>query len=304
MLMKREDGTDKSADKSADKTLGERLTAYFTDLFRREPKVSANEAFDGALSGLAESVKSIVNDDGEADREDMLAKSFAQFHEHVSPLLGDRVLQQPTDKQGELPMSAILKALGLAEDASEEDALKAIAEMAKARRKENGNDEEEEEDEEDDDEKKREKAFKALPEAVRKQIAAGEDAIKRVQKLEDETQLATFTKRAVEAGLPASEGATLQKLSKVDPEAADKLLAHAKAGWTAAKEAGAFREIGASGGGGGATTAYDQFSALAQKYLKDHPDSNLTSEQAFAKVYQDPANKALRIQEARESGRA
>ena len=66
--------------------------------------------------------------------------------------------------------------------------------------------------------------------------------------------------------------------------------------------AGVFKEFGSTGLNGGGT-AFDQLTALAQKYLKDHSGENITSEQAFAKVYADPANKQLRIQEARESGR-
>ena len=276
---------------------------FFADLFGREHEPEPSENFDQALSGLAESVKSII-DDPDADKDDMLAKSFAQFHDHVSPLLGDRVLQQSTDKK-ETPMSAILKALGLKEDASEEDALKAIAEMAKARRRngngngKNGEDEEEEEEEEEEEKKK----IAALPESVRKQLAEGAEAKKRVEKLEQDAALVVFTKQATDAGMPATEGVTLQKAYAGDKESIDKIVAQVKSGFAAAQEAGAFKEFGAAGSGG-TTTAFQQVTALAEKYLKDHPGEKLTPEQAFAKVYQDPANKSLRLQDARESGRA
>jgi hypothetical protein len=291
---------------------------FFADLFTREPEPAADDTFDQALAGLAESVKSIINDD-EADTDDMLAKSFAQFHEHVSPLIGDRASpRQSTDKKGDPIMSAILKALGLKEDASEEDALKAIADLAKARRKEEDKEEEEEEGEEEEEEREHEKrrrkkeeeeeeeeekALKVLPARVRKQIADGQDAIKRVQKLEDEAALAAFTKRAVESGLPATEGATLQKLFKASPEAAEKMLTLTKSALAAAHEAGAFKEFGTTGGNGGGT-AFEQFTSMAQKYLRDHPGEKLSESQAFAKVYEDPANAKLRVQDARETGRA
>ena len=214
------------------------------------------------------------------------------------------------------------KALGLNEDASEEDALKAIAALAEKarRREENGDEEDEEEEEEEEDKKKRrgkgrdkdkeeeeeeEKMLKlrrTLPAALQKQIAEGQEAMKRVKKLEDEATLASFTKRAVESGLPASEGETLQKLFAAAPKEAEQLLKLTVAGFAAAKEAGVFKEFGSTGLNGGGT-AFDQLTALAQKYLKDHSGENITSEQAFAKVYADPANKQLRIQEARESGR-
>ena len=303
-LLKRDDDGEPVDNADKKSSLTTRVSEFFSNLFRAEPQASAAEQFDGALAGLAESVKSIVTDDGEADRDDMLAKSFAQFHEHVSPLLGDRVLQQPTDKQGDLPMSAILKALGLKEDASEEDALKAIAEMAKARRK-NGNGkngDKEEEEEEEEEEEKEEKALKALPEKLRKQLEEGAEAKRRVEKLEHEAALVAFTKQAVDAGMPPAEGVTLQKAYAGDKEAIDKIVILCKTGFASAREAGAFKEFGASGAGGTAT-AFEQVTALAQKYLKDHPGEKLTPEQAFAKVYQDPANKSLRIQDARETGR-
>jgi hypothetical protein len=290
---------------------------FFADLFTREPEPAAEQTFDQALAGLAESVKSIINDD-DADTDDMLAKSFAQFHEHVSPLIGDRASpRQPTDKKGDPIMSAILKALGLKEDASEEDALKAIADLAKARRKEEDKEEEDEEEEEEEeerehekrrrrkeeDEEEEEKALQALPARVRKRIAANEETAKRVQKLEDEAALAGFTKRAVESGLPATEGATLQQLFKTAPDAAEKMLTLTKSALAAAREAGAFKEFGTSGGNGGGT-AFEQFTSMAQKYLRDHPGEKLSESQAFTKVYEDPANAKLRVQDARETGRA
>jgi len=287
----------------------ERVAEFFADLFKRQDEHAVAESFDAALAGLAESVKSIMDDDSDADKDDMLAKTFTQFHEHITPLLGDRASpRQPTDKQGDDPMSAELKkALGLKEDASEEDALKAIAELAqKARRgQENGNgDDEEEEDEEDDeDEKKKEKALKALPPSIRKMISDGQEAITRVAKLESDAALVGFEKQCVDVGLPIAEAVTLQKAYGGDKEAIDKLLKLTKSGFAAAKQAGAFKEFGASGNGGGGT-AFEQFTALAAQYLKDHPTEGLTPEQAFSKVYQDPAHKALRTKDAQETGRA
>ena len=275
-------------------------TDFFINLFSPEPDRVA-ENFDQALAGLAESVKSIIDDADDSDKQDMLAKTFAQFHEHVSPLLGDRALPtQPTDKK-EFPMSAILKALGLSQDASEEDALKAIAEMAKQRPpKKDEEDEEEEEEEEEEDE---EKALKALPAGIRKMIADGQDAIKRVAKLENEAALAAYVKQAIDIGLPESEASTLQKAYSGDKESVDKLLKLTKSSFAAAKQAGVFKEFGAPGNGASGS-AFDQFTTLATQYLKDHPSEKLTPEQAFAKVYSDPAHKHLRVQDARESGRS
>ena len=218
----------------------ERVAEFFADLFKRKDDGLIADNFDDALAGLAESVKSIMDDDGAADKHDMLAKTFTQFHDHVSPLIGDRASpQQPTDTQ-ENPMSAaLMKALGLKEDASEEDALKKIAEMAKARRRNgngNGNgdkdkEDDDDEEEEDDEEKRLAKAFAALPASIRKSLADGAAAIKRVQKLEDEAALvrALTEKRIKGAALdvydcePLPQGHPLYYLENVllSPHCAD-----------------------------------------------------------------------------------
>lgn len=287
-----------------------RIADYFAGLFKRKDEAALADQFDDALAGLAESVKSIVDDDSDADKEDLLAKTFTQFHQHITPLLGDRASpRQPADKGDDIMSAQLLKALGLKDDASEEDALKAIAELAKAaaakaRRNGNGNGNGDGDDEEeDDDDEEEKKKLAALPASVRKMIEDGQDAIKRVKKLEDEAALAGFAKQCAEIGLPDSHAATLQKAYSGDKAAVDELLKLTKSGFAAAKAAGVFKEFGASGGTGGGT-AFEQFTALAAKYLKEHASEGLTHEQAFSKVYQAPENKDLRLLEAKESGRA
>ena len=292
----------------SDVPYAERVSTFFADLFSRKEDGSVVEDFDEALAGLAESVKSIIDDDTDTDKEDLLAKTFTQFHEHVSPLIGGPAPpRQPTDKKGDTIMSAqLLKALGLKDDASEEDALKAVAALiAKAKREDKDEDEDEDEDEEEEERaKEKEKALKSLPESVRKMIADGQDAIQRVKKLEADAAMVAFTKQCADIGLPESHAVTLQKAYGGDKPAIDELLKLTKTGFAAAKEAGAFKELGWGGEGGGGRTAHEQFTALATKFLKEHPGEKLTHEQAYAKLYQDPAYKDLRIQDARESGRA
>lgn len=305
-------------------TYSERVADFFASLFKRKDDGRVAADFDDALAGLAESVKSIVDDDGDVDKDDMLAKTFTQFHEHIIPLIGDRASpRQPTDK-GDKHMSAILKALGLKEDATEEDALKAVADLMAKAKKERDDEEDNEEEEEDEEEKERkkaakakrkpkkeedeeeeekEKALQALPAGIRKMIADGQSAMDRVKKLEADAQLAGFVKQAADIGLPDTEAVTLQKAYDGDKAAIDKLLKLTKTGFAAAREAGAWKEFG-SYGNGGTGTAFEQFTAMARQYLKEHPAEKLTHEQAFAKVYEDPAHRDLRVQDARETGRA
>jgi hypothetical protein len=67
----------------------------------------------------------------------------------------------------------------------------------------------------------------------------------------------------------------------------------------ALKKSGAFKELGATGGNGGSDKAIDELNAKAAEYRKAHPEAS--EAQAFAKVYQDPANKELAQRERRES---
>jgi 7-keto-8-aminopelargonate synthetase-like enzyme len=138
-----------------------------------------------------------------------------------------------------------------------------------------------------------------VPEYVRKLLDEGEEAKKRLQKLEDERELQKFEKIARDYSVPASEATALMKLSKADPEALNKLLAHTKAGWAAAQKAGVFAELGATGGNGGDTSAYAEMEAKAAEYHKTHPE--LSIHQCFEKVYTDPANREIAKRERMES---
>ena len=111
---------------------------------------------------------------------------------------------------------------------------------------------------------------------------------KRLADLEAGGNLQSLTKRATEAGLPESEGATIQKALSGDKEAVEKLLEFIKTATAAAKVGGVFKEFGASGGTGVVSTAYDELAGLAKAIMKSDP--KMTFPVAFAKVYEDPAN--------------
>jgi len=119
---------------------GSRFAEFIESLFTVNPvgEPVVSEIVTEATESLAESVKSII-DDGAEDKDAMLAKTFTQFHSHLETelgksLSGDRAsaVKQPAAKEN--PMTAaLLKALGLTEDTSEENALKAIAEILATR---------------------------------------------------------------------------------------------------------------------------------------------------------------------------
>jgi hypothetical protein len=310
MLMKNKDGSDADPSK---KTVTSRITEYLGKLFGAATAAEWQAALDDSVAKLAASVKSIIEDDS-VDKGDMLNKSFTQFHEHLNgemtKQLSGRAPLQPNAEPGDKPMSAkLIKALGLKDDASEDEALKALtalqADLEKARGKKpdgtDGKDGKNGKDGEEPDADDAEKALKALPESIRKQLTLGADAMKEVEKLRRERELDGFKKRATDMGLPESEGETLQKAFDGDRASINKLLDFTKSGIAAAKTAGLLKEIGGTGGDRAGASAYEQLTALAAEMRKQHKD--LTPEQAFAKVYSDPTNRDLVMREAVESGR-
>lgn len=149
---------------------------------------------------------------------------------------------------------------------------------------------------------KAEKRYAKLPEHVRKSIEAGQLAMEKVAKLEEERELIDFGKRATALALPEAEFAKhLRAIVKAAPEAAEAVLKELSARTTQAREAGLFKEFGATGTGAVGGTALEQLESLAAEAKK--ADTKITKEQAFAKVYADPANRELVAQSKREQFR-
>lgn len=136
-----------------------------------------------------------------------------------------------------------------------------------------------------------------------KAVAEREELKKRVAKLEEDKALAEFTKEAIDAGLPESEGRNWMLMAKnaKTPEekaAVAKFKGHLKSAIAAAKEGGIFKEFGASGQIG-PVSALDELNAKAAELRKSDP--KLTKDQAFAKVYGDPENAKLAQRERMEN---
>lgn len=289
-------------------------TNFFANIFGKPN--NAHEGLRKATAALAESVASI--EPGDPKRDELLAKTFQQFQTHILNNLSVEKADDRNGHEGDNIMSAaVLKALGLKDGASEEEILKAIAARDEviAKAKADLDEEEEKEDEKENDEEKK-KAFRAmthpqrkeylrkkystdLPPALQEILKRAEEDRKEIQKLKDERELQAFAKIALDAGMSDSEAATLQKAHQGDKEAVAKLVGFVKAANTQAKAAGAWKEIGSAGGDKTGANAVDQLKALAAEYRKTHPE--LSQEQAFAKIYSDPANRELAKRERFEN---
>jgi hypothetical protein len=134
---------------------------------------------------------------------------------------------------------------------------------------------------EDEKDKMEKRALASLPEAIRKQLEDGQKAAERIAKMEDEAALVAFGKRATDAGLPETEGVTLQKAHGGDAEAITKLLGFIKGLNEQVRVGGLFKTYGSSPAQAGGT-AYDQITAAAQELMK--ADSKLSLQQARVQI--------------------
>lgn len=305
------------------------LEGELSDAFKRDNGIV--ETIKRATTFLAESVSSILTSKT-ADKADLLEKTFDQFSEH----LGNQVEKalaagDAVDKtmESDMDLKELKKALGLADTATEAevtaaitkaltatktsaDALaKATIDLAIAKAAMSDDEKAHHDGLKDDDAKEKFRAMSGserkakmakrdeLPEHIRKQLAEADDMRKRLAALEDKDELAVIAKRAIEIGLPEGEAATIQKAYRGDKTAVDKILDVVKALTAQVKAAGLFKEIGDGRNDGRTGSAYDELVAKADELRKK--DTNLTKEQAFAKVYADPANADIAKRERAEN---
>ena len=280
-----------------------------------------------ARDAFLASMRAIVGDVSGLDKSEAIGKSVDQLIEHMADHTGDVVKalaegnSADTDSEDPMNIAAIKKALGLADTATDAEVLAAVTKLAGEETRAKDAEiaklqgdlavaklspiEREHYDKlkgepqatflkASGDERKAimlATAPPALPAEVTKALAELEVVKKQNAELVKAAALTEFTKKAVAAGLPASEGETLMKAyGGGGNEAVDKLLGFLKAATAAAKEAGLFKEFGASGGNG-PLTALDELNAKATELRKTNPA--LSQDQAFAKVFSDPANAEL-----------
>jgi hypothetical protein len=132
------------------------------------------------------------------------------------------------------------------------------------------------------------------------------DLKKRLDAADHKENVQAFAKRAKDLGLQESDGEIMRKAYSGDVQAQatlDGKIAELTKSLDAAHKAGAiFTEFGSRIAKGG-TSALDQLNAKAEEVRKAAPlTTPITKEQAFTKVYSDPANKELVDAYKRETG--
>lgn len=232
------------------------------------------KGFGVSTSALSASVKSIVADDTAANKAALIDETIKQFSDHIETEI-EKTLSGglPGDPSEDDQMSiAMKKALGLAETASEDEVIAAIA--------------------------KKDADLKVAAEAVSKAadddritkaLADVEDLKKRNATLEQERDLVKFGKRAVELGLPEAHGEVLMKAHAGDKDALAKLESVIKGLNEQIATGKVFAEFGTTKGG--EIDAYAEIAAKAAELRKGNP--SMTIEKAKARVIEDPANREL-----------
>lgn len=118
------------------------------------------------------------------------------------------------------------------------------------------------------------------------------DLKKRLNASDEKEAIASFEKRAVDAGLTKADGEIMRKAYANDAAAQVKLEKRfeevRKAAAEVAKTNALFAEFGHVAPIAG--DALTELNTLAAAYQKTEAGKGLTKEQAFAKVYEDPAN--------------
>jgi len=295
-----------------------------------KPAKGVVETIKRATTFLAESVASILTSKT-ADKGALLEQTFDQFSDHLgSEVTKALAAGSASTSEMELDMNPIKKALGLPDSATDAEVqaaiVKALADAKAAgeavakmtidlaiSKAAMSDDEKAYHDGLKDDDAKatfrsaskedrKSKMSKRdeLPEHIRKQLADADDMRKRLAALEDKDATESISKRLADIGIATEHVDTVKKAYTGDKSAVDKLIDLVKAAYAQVKAAGLFKEIGdGRDNGGKANSAYDELVAKADELRKK--ETSLTKEQAFAKVYADPANADLAKRERSEN---
>lgn len=274
-----------------------------------------------AICALRESVNSIQCEGG-ADKQSLFEQTFDQFKEHIQGVVPeemekslntwvrDEIIGKGATNMADKQMTPEEKAKAEAEAKAKENDEKmkklkdenrelkkslALATMTSAERQyfdTAGMPEELTKDFLKGDSAKRGEIIKAhplgefLPEHVRKSFSEMEELRKVNADFRAKEEAVTFAKRAVDCGLPEQAGETLRKAYRGDAEEQKKLEGFIKSLVAQNATAVIFKEFGTANGASG--DPLSELEAKAAEYRKAHPE--LSKEQAFAKVYTDPAN--------------
>jgi len=147
-----------------------------------------------------------------------------------------------------------------------------------------------------DEEEEMAKVMKSLPEAIRKRLEDAEDVKKRLDDIEERTEVAKFRSKA--ENLPFLAGESTDEIAKVMRVASGSLKPEEYATFEkllgnrneALKNHPLFDDKGGRGNDA-EMTAKGKFEAIAKKLQESDP--KLTKEQAVAKAIKDPTNREL-----------
>jgi hypothetical protein len=282
------------------------------------------KSLTAATAALLKSAWSIFEDKAVVDKASALTETFKQFDDHVSAELDALALTKAKEASmtEEDKKAAEAKAKQDAKDKEHEDTKKAL-ELAKReiavlklspthqdymdkqtewsdRDKQNFLDKSP--DERDAHMAKNPIAKRALPADVQKALdAAAADRV-ILKALQEKDEIATFAKRAVGLGLQEVHGEILRKAYAGDAEAIKKLEQLMKGLTEQVRTGKVFAEFGSAGGGDASATAYERLQKLAaeRRDIEIKAGKKCSPEQAFVKVYTDPANKALKEEHDRD----
>jgi hypothetical protein len=142
--------------------------------------------------------------------------------------------------------------------------------------------------------------IKSLIEKTNKTEAENADLKKRLAVIDEATAVSDFRKRAADLGLPEAHGEVMRKAYAGDKDAIAKHEQMLKGIANQAKTGEVFKEFGSGGGDAGGSTAYEKLKGKAEELRKSEAGKGLSTQQAFAKVYDDPVNKDLREEHKRD----
>lgn len=326
LLMKRDgDKTQPAAEKHENNVIDMRglllksAADFDTALEVQESREEANSLMDElneAICALSCSVNSIMYDEEVTDKSAAVAESFDQFKTHLeglapegmekamtTPTLAEitKQIEEAVKKVAE-PMQAEIAKLAdenaflkLSVDEQEfakamtPEQKKAFAAKAKDMR-----------DKEMSDAKKA--ALVQIDPAIQKRLDKADEDAKVLKGLVEKDEISTFAKRAIELGLTEDKGEILRKAAKGDADAfkqVEEMLKALNSQLVAAQKSGKiFSEFGSQQSTTG--KAFDVLKAKAEELRKTEAGKGMTAEQAFAKVYSDPANAEIAAQEKAE----
>lgn len=287
----------------------------------------SNERIGKAVMALAKSTAEIVLAGGD-QTDALLEKSFAEFRGYLN---GDENMPKTTQELIDASVAPLTAMLGkiakvlkidvekLDDDEGDDVIEKTAAEIAAEKRAlakagkgkkpsgdgDAGSDDGDGNDDAHADEGKVGKRMadfaKAYPE-VAKMLEGAQANEALLKGLQADKERSEFAKQAIAAGLDEADGDLLRKVAKGDQKSMSDLLKRVKektaSAEALAKAAGVFSEFG-SGQSGSSDSPYDQLMIKAEELRKTADGKGLSSAQAFAKVWGDPANRELVDKEKR-----